>query len=51
MATAATLQGDTGFRRLWVGSHPAAVRKDALARDLDTPEDVAEAIAAGLIDG
>lgn len=51
MATASTLHGDTGFRRLWVGAHPAAVRKDALARDLDTPEDVAEAIAAGLLDG
>ncbi|KJV35728.1 nucleotidyltransferase family protein [Luteibacter yeojuensis] len=51
MAMAATLQGDTGFRRLWTGSHPAAVRRDALGRDLDTPEDVAEAVAAGLLDG
>lgn len=51
MAMAGTLQGDVGFRRLWTGAHPAAVRRDALGRELDTPEDVAEAVAAGLIDG
>jgi molybdenum cofactor cytidylyltransferase len=51
LAQANTLQGDAGFRRLWTGGHPAAVRRDALARDLDTPEDVADAIGAGLIDG
>lgn len=50
MALAGTLQGDAGFRRLWAGSHPAAVRRDALERDLDTPEDVAAAVAAGLLD-
>lgn len=50
MATASSLQGDAGFRRLWAGSHPAAVRRDALARDIDTPDDVAAAIAAGLLD-
>jgi molybdenum cofactor cytidylyltransferase len=51
MALAGTLQGDAAFRRLWAGGHPAAVRRDALGRKLDTPEDVADAVRAGLLDG
>lgn len=51
LAVAGTLQGDAAFRRLWAGGHPAAVRRDALGRKLDTPEDVADAIRAGLLDG
>ena len=51
LAIAGTLQGDAAFRRLWSGAHPAAVRRDALGRKLDTPEDVADAIHAGLLDG
>lgn len=51
LALAGTLQGDAAFRRLWAGAHPAAVRRDALGRKLDTPEDVSDAIHAGLLDG
>lgn len=51
MAIAGSLQGDAAFRRLWSGAHPAAVRRDALGRKIDTPEDVADAIRAGLLDG
>jgi molybdenum cofactor cytidylyltransferase len=51
LALAGTLQGDAAFRRLWAGGHPAAVRRDALGRKLDTPEDVEDAIRAGLLDG
>jgi molybdenum cofactor cytidylyltransferase len=51
LAQAGALPGDAAFRRLWTGGHPAAIRRDALARKLDTPEDVADAARAGLIDG
>lgn len=54
LALAGTLQGvpgDAAFRRLWAGAHPAAVRRDALSRRIGTPEDVADAIRAGLLDG
>jgi len=50
LAAAGRLTGDTGFRRLWGVAHPAAIRRDALGRDLDTPDDVADAVQAGLID-
>lgn len=51
LAQAGTLQSDAAFRRLWASGHPAAIRRDALARRLDTPEDVTDAVRAGLIDG
>jgi molybdenum cofactor cytidylyltransferase len=50
----ATLHGDAGLRGLLNGEHaPAIARIDApeLALDVDTPEDVREAIAQGLLDG
>lgn len=50
LATGGTLPGSAAFRRLWAGAHPAAIRRDALARRLDTPEDLDAAIAAGLLD-
>lgn len=50
LAAAGRLSGDVGFRRLWGVAHPAAIRRDALGRDLDTPADVADAVRAGLID-
>jgi len=49
---AAELGGDTGFRSLWSRPGPPPRRIDAaeLAFDLDTPEALAAAIAAGWID-
>jgi molybdenum cofactor cytidylyltransferase len=46
-----TLRGEAAFRRLWTAGHPAAIRRDALGRRLDTPEDLAGAVGAGLLDG
>lgn len=50
MALSRTLPGNASFRRLWTGAHPGAIRRDALGRPLDTPDDVADAVAAGLLD-
>lgn len=50
LARAAHLRGDTGFRALWSDEAPLAIRADALAIDVDTEDDVARAIAAGLLD-
>jgi molybdenum cofactor cytidylyltransferase len=50
LAVAGSLPTSAAFRRLWVGAHPAAIRRDTLARNLDTPEDVATAVTAGLLD-
>jgi molybdenum cofactor cytidylyltransferase len=51
LSLASTLQGDAAFRRLWAGGHPAAVRRDALGRKIETADDVTDAIRAGLLDG
>jgi molybdenum cofactor cytidylyltransferase len=51
LSLASTLQGDAAFRRLWAGGHPAAVRRDALGRKIETAGDVTDAIRAGLLDG
>lgn len=50
-ALSSKLQGGAALRRLWAGAHPAAIRRDALGRRLETADDVAEAVAAGLLDG
>ncbi|WP_369927135.1 NTP transferase domain-containing protein [Xanthomonas sp. NCPPB 2632] len=50
LARAATLHGDRGFRALWAGHDVHRVRNEALAQDLDTEDDVARAVAAGLLD-
>lgn len=50
MAFSRTLPCDASFRRLWTGAHPGAIRRDALGRLLETREDIADAVAAGLID-
>lgn len=50
LAQASGIPGGAALRRLWAGAHPAAVRRDALGRSLDTPEGVADAIRAGLLD-
>lgn len=50
LAAAGTLPSDAAFRRLWSGAHPAAVRRDALGRQIATQDDVADAIRAGLLD-
>lgn len=49
-ARAATLRGDTGFRRLWTDANPRTVRADTLAHDLDDLDDLRVAIAAGWVD-
>ncbi|QWT19123.1 NTP transferase domain-containing protein [Bacillus sp. NP157] len=51
LASASELAANAPLRRLWLGAHPAAVRRDALGRKLDTPRDVEDAVAAGLLDG
>jgi molybdenum cofactor cytidylyltransferase len=50
LARATALRGDTGFRALWTERDVHTVRDDTLARDLDTEDDVAQAVAAGLLD-
>lgn len=49
---AAELSGDVGFRSLWSrsGASPRRVEAPELAFDLDTPDALATAIAAGWID-
>jgi molybdenum cofactor cytidylyltransferase len=48
---ASTLQGDATFQPLWAEGHPAAVRRDALGRKIETPGDVTDAVRAGLLGG
>ena len=52
LASTATLQGDSGLRRLWKSQDAEVIAIDApeLAFDIDTPADLAEAIDAGWID-
>jgi len=50
LSRAARLQGDVGFRALWHDTAPRVVPCDALGDDLDTPEDVARAVAMGRLD-
>jgi molybdenum cofactor cytidylyltransferase len=50
LARATTLRGDTGFRALWAAHDVHRVRNDALARDIDSEDDVAKAVADGLLD-
>jgi molybdenum cofactor cytidylyltransferase len=50
LARATVLQGDKGFRALWADETPLALRAEAFATDLDTEQDVARAVAAGLLD-
>jgi molybdenum cofactor cytidylyltransferase len=47
---AVSLTGDSGFRALWHDETPYAVLAEAFADDLDTPADVARAVAAGRLD-
>ncbi len=49
---AATLQGDSGLKALWQDAQQTvvAINNEALARDLDTPDDLQHAIADGEID-
>jgi molybdenum cofactor cytidylyltransferase len=50
LARAATLHGDHGFRALWAGHDVHRVGNEALAHDLDTEDDIARAVTAGLLD-
>lgn len=49
---AVTLQGDSGLKALWHDPQQTvvAISNEALARDLDTPDDLQQAIADGEID-
>jgi molybdenum cofactor cytidylyltransferase len=51
-AGAAGLAGDAGFRQLWRGAvtAPRLVDAPGLADDVDTPEDLARAVACGWLD-
>jgi len=50
LARASELRGDKGFRDLWKGNPPLKIDAPELLEDLDTPEQLAEAIRAGWID-
>ncbi|TCV91894.1 molybdenum cofactor cytidylyltransferase [Luteibacter rhizovicinus] len=52
LARAHELRGDAGFRRLWNDSQapPREIEGSPLAFDLDTPDDLASAIALGHLD-
>jgi molybdenum cofactor cytidylyltransferase len=51
-ARAGELVGDHGFKSLWRGdARPTIVAAPTLLDDVDTPEDLRRAIAAGTIDG
>ncbi|GBR13187.1 nucleotidyltransferase family protein [Gluconobacter frateurii] len=50
LARASELQGDKGFRSLWKSNPPLKIEAPELLEDLDTPEQLAEAISAGWID-
>ncbi|MGC5747997.1 nucleotidyltransferase family protein [Gluconobacter sp. NFX36] len=50
LAKASELQGDKGFRDLWKNNLPLKITAPELLDDLDTPEQLTEAIRAGWID-
>lgn len=50
LAQAVDLSGDGGLKRLWLAAPPQRVQADALGFDLDTPADLAVAVARGWID-
>lgn len=50
LAKASELQGDKGFRDLWKNNPPLKITAPELLDDLDTPEQLTEAIRAGWID-
>lgn len=50
LAAATALQGDIGLKRLWQSQSLNRVLAPELAVDLDTPADVARAVAAGWLD-
>lgn len=47
---AATLTGDRGFGAAWRASPPSCIDNPALAFDIDTPDDLARAVAEGWLD-
>lgn len=50
LARASELEGDEGLRRLWANESPRVVTADDLGNDIDTPDDVARAVARGWLD-
>ncbi|QEH95158.1 nucleotidyltransferase family protein [Gluconobacter thailandicus] len=50
LARASELQGDKGFRDLWKDNPPLKIQAPELLEDLDTPEQLADAVKAGWID-
>lgn len=50
LAKASELSGDKGFRNLWADLPPKKIEAPELLEDLDTPDQMAEAVKAGWID-
>ena len=50
LARASGLEGDEGFRRLWADEAPRVVTADDLGNDIDTPDDLARAVAESWLD-
>ncbi|HEY4145405.1 nucleotidyltransferase family protein [Pinirhizobacter sp.] len=50
MQLARDLKGEQGFRHLWLVDEPLCVRADELGDDLDTEDDIRQAVLSGRLD-